>query len=199
MIASVLVSTFFYNSLPFQMASHWDKNNNVDGFILKPFGAFLMPALLTVFLILFNFLPLLDPLKKNIDKFRKYFDNFIFALFLFLFILHVQMILWNIGFKINFSLTMPFLLSMLFYYVGVLCEKSKRNWFIGVRTPWTLSSDLVWEKTNKLVSKLFKISSVFILLAIFFENIVFWLIITLIVFLVLFSYVYSFILYKNQK
>jgi uncharacterized membrane protein len=55
-------------------------------------------------------------------------------------------------------------MGLLFYYTGVLCEKSKRNWFIGIRTPWTLSSDKVWEKTHKIGGKLFKIAGIIAIL-----------------------------------
>jgi len=58
----------------------------------------------------------------------------------------------------------------LFYYCGILVENAKRNWSIGIRTPWTLSSEKIWEKTHRVGGKLFKIAGVIALLGIFFQR-----------------------------
>jgi uncharacterized membrane protein len=53
-------------------------------------------------------------------------------------------------------------------------ENAKRNWFIGIKTPWTISNDVVWEKTHKLGGKLFKVAAALSLLGIFFGELAFW-------------------------
>jgi len=59
-------------------------------------------------------------------------------------------------------------LGILFYYCGILIENAKRNWFIGIRTPWTLSNEKVWERTHKIGGKLFKIAGLIAFLWYFF-------------------------------
>jgi len=54
-------------------------------------------------------------------------------------------------------------LFVLFYYLGILMQHSRRNWFVGIRTPWTLSSDVVWEKTHKRGGLVFKACAVLVL------------------------------------
>ena len=84
------------------------------------------------------------------------------------------------------------------YSIGILLEKAKRNWFIGIRTPWTLSSDKVWDKTHKLGSKLYKYAAVFPLLGIVFQNYAFYLTIFSLVGVSLYLVVYSYLEFKKE-
>lgn len=73
---------------------------------------------------------------------------------------HLQILLWNTGIQINPNAVIPLGIGLLFYYMGILTEKAERNWFVGIRTPWTLSSDRVWKRTNRLGGKLFRIAGI---------------------------------------
>ena len=67
-------------------------------------------------------------------------------------------ITWNMGVQFNMTQFFVPAIGILFFYIGTILKYTKRNWFVGIRTPWTLSSDVVWEKTHKLGGKLFKIN-----------------------------------------
>jgi len=171
----LILITFFtsfllYNKMPSYMASHWNEKGEVNGYSSKLFGLFFMPSMLLGLFILFLLIPKIDPLKKNIEEFRKYYDIFILLFIIFMVVIHLQIILWNLGFKLNPNFLIPISIGILFFYTGLILEKSKRNWFIGIRTPWTLSSDIVWNKTHKFGGALFKISGLFALVGIFFKN-----------------------------
>lgn len=156
---------FLYPSLPEQIASHWDSAGMVNGYMSKFWGIFLLPIIMLGIFGLYYIIPKVDPLKRNIESFRKYYNAFwifLFAFFLYIFIL---MMAWNLGYRFNFSFAIIPAIAVLFYILGMILEKSKRNWFVGIRTPWTLSSDVVWEKTHKLGGKLFKIAALISLLA----------------------------------
>lgn len=94
-----------------------------------------MPFILIGPTLLFVAIPRIDPLKLNIEKFRKYYDGFIVLFFVFMLSIHFQIILWNIGIEISPNVILPIGLGLLFFYVGVLCENAKRNWFIGIQNP----------------------------------------------------------------
>ena len=196
-LLSFLVSAFFYPLLPETMASHWNYIGKVDGYLPKFWGAYLMPLILVFLLALFKVIPVIDPLKKNIKEFYSYYEKFVFVLFLFLFYIHLLVILWNLEIEFNFSLALPPAVGILFYYIGILLENSKKNWFIGVRTPWTLSNSVVWEKTNQLGGKLFKVAGLTAFLGLLFPdysiNFVLVPVILIAIFLVIYSY------YKYQK
>lgn len=89
-------------------------------------------------------------------------------------------------------------LAILFYYVGILVEKSKPNWFIGIRTPWTLSNEVVWEKTHKLGAKLFKGIAIFSLLGLIFQKYAIWIFLVPMITASIFIVAYSYFEYKKQ-
>ena len=97
------------------------------------------------------------------------------------------------------TLAMVPALGILFYFVGIVTEKAKRNWFIGIRTPWTLSSDIVWNKTHKIGGKLFKIAALIAFSGLFFPKYAILLVIVPVILVALYTIVYSYFEYKKQK
>jgi uncharacterized membrane protein len=199
-LLSFIVGIFLYSSMPEKMASHWDLNNEVNGYMSKFLGLFIMPMFSLILFLLFLFLPKIDPMRKNIKKFQKYYDIFILIIIIFFFYMHLMTILWNFGLNFNMSLVLIPSLAILFFYCGILIEKSKRNWFIGIRTPWTLASDEVWHKTHQLGGKLFKISALILLFGLIFKNYAFLFILVPIVLSSVYLTVYSYFQYRlNHK
>jgi len=87
----------------------------------------------------------------------------------------------------------------LMFFMGILLEKAERNWFIGIRTPWTLSSDRVWKKTHEAGSWLFKVLGLLLFAGLFLSSIIFWAIIAGAVGISLFLFIYSYFLWKKEK
>ena len=197
-LMSFALGICLYPQMPEKMASHWNIQGKVDGYLSKFWGLFLMPFISLVLCLLFLLIPKIDPLKANIEKFRKYFDIFIILIILFLFYIYLLTIFWNFGLRFNLGQLMVPALAILFYYCGILVEKSKRNWFIGIRTPWTISNDRVWEKTHKAGGKLFKISALFVLLGLVFTDYIFYFFIVPMIALLVFSYLYSYLEYQKE-
>ncbi|MDN5327573.1 MAG: hypothetical protein PWP03_211 [Candidatus Woesearchaeota archaeon] len=199
LISMFAISFLSYKFLPEQITTHWDEKGLPNGNMPKLLGLFLIPLISLALTFLFLFLPQIDPLKENILKFENSYHGFIILFISFMFIIQTHLILWNLGFKINPLLFVLAFIITLFYYIGVLCEKSKRNWFIGIRNPWTLSSDFVWNKTNKLAGKFFKVSSILFLLCVFFPRILFYLILIDIAIIIASTFVYSYKLYQKTN
>ncbi|MBU1350208.1 SdpI family protein [Patescibacteria group bacterium] len=197
-LLSLIVSIYFYPQMPEKIASHWNIQGQVDGYMSKFLGLFLMPIILIGFALLFVAIPRIDPLKANIEKFRRYYEGFIILLFLFLLSIHFQVILWNIGIKISPNVMFPIGLGLLFFYIGVLCENAKRNWFIGIRTPWTLSSEKVWEKTHKIGGKLFKIAGVIAFVGVFFQSYALFFIFVPVILVAVYTIIYSYFEYQKE-
>ncbi len=197
-LLSFVVGVYFYGQMPAQIASHWNERGEVNGYMSKFWGLFLMPIISIGIFLMFLLIPKIDPLKKNIDKFRKYFDGFIILLMLFLFYVYLLTIFWNLGSRFNMTLFMLPALSILFYYCGILIEKSKQNWFIGIRTPWTLNNERNWDKTHKLGGKLFKVAAIISLIGIVFPNYAFLFFIIPICIAGIYPIIYSYIEYKKD-
>lgn len=194
-----LASIYFYPLLPDNMASHWNINGEVNGYTPKFWVLLLMPVFFMLLTFLFIAIPNIDPLKKNIKKFRKYYNRFVVLFSAFMLALYLQVILWNLGFKTVPNQSFPILLGLLFFYGGILCEKSKRNWFVGVRTPWTISSDRVWERTNKRAGKLFKVAGIISLAGILFQQYSFIFVIVPVIVVAAYAVVYSYLEYQKSK
>lgn len=89
--------------------------------------------------------------------------------------------------------------GILFFYLGILTENAKRNWFVGIRTPWTLSDERVWDKTHRLGGKLFKIIGVLIaILGFFFDQYFVFLLLTFVLIDTALVTTYSYFEYKKQ-
>ena len=184
--------------MPAKMASHWNIKGEVDGYMSKFWGIFLLPLLLIGIVLLFIIIPRIDPLKANIEKFRKYYDGFIILFSAFLLWIYLFTILWNLGIKFHISLAVLPAFAILFYYLGILCENAKRNWFVGIRTPWTLSNEKVWEKTNKIGGKLFKIAGVIALVGVFFQRYAFFFILVPGILVTVYTIIYSYFEYRKE-
>jgi len=197
-LVSFILSAAFYPQMPERVASHWNAQGQVDGTMSRFWGLFLMPLILVGLALLFIAIPRIDPQKANIEQFRKYYDGFIVLILLFMLAIHCQVILWNIGIRISPTITLPIGLGLLYFYAGILLENAKRNWFIGIRTPWTLSNETVWEKTHKIGGKLFKLAGVIALVGVFFQRYAFFFILVPVILVTLYTTVYSYFEYQKE-
>jgi len=198
-IAATLGSLLLWNQLPDSMASHWGADDQVNGYTSKFLGVFLMPIITIAMLLLFLVIPTIDPLKANIAQFREYFNTFIVLITGFMVYIHGLTLVWNLGYT-NFRMSAAMLpaMGLLFIFIGLLVGKAKRNYFIGIRTPWTLSSDQVWDETHRVGGKLFMASGALALLGAFFPDYALWFILAPILGTTLFSVLYSYYLFRQE-
>jgi uncharacterized membrane protein len=199
LLLSFGASLYFYDKMPDMVASHWDSQGEVNGYMPKFWGLFLVPIISVIVVFLLILIPRIDPKKTNIDKFKKYFDWFIILFMLFMLYIHILTILWNLAYRFDMVLAMLPAFSMLFYYMGVVIEHAKLNWTIGIRNPWTMSSEKVWDKTHKLGGKLFKACGIIVLLGLVFKEIAIWLIIIPIFISITWSFAYSYHEFKKER
>lgn len=197
-IFSFILGIYFYSKAPAIMATHWGLYGEVNGYSSKLFALFFMPVLLVFLYFLFRFLPKTDPYHSHFKEFEKYFDTFVNILFIFLLYLHFLTLIWNLVLKFNLIQFLTPALALLFYYAGVLMSVAKRNWFVGIRTPWTLSSDRVWQKTHRLGALLFKLVALISLFGILWPAIAIYLILFSILITTFTVFIYSYIIFRQK-
>jgi len=197
-LLSFVIGVYYYPQVPEQMASHWNAKGQVDGYLSKFWGLFLIPITLVGLALLFMAIPRIDPLRENIEKFRKHYDGFVILFMLFMVFIYLQTILWSIGIKISPNAYVPIAGGLLFVGSGILIENTRRNWFIGIRTPWTLSSDKVWDKTHRMGGKLFKIAGVIAIVGVFFQSYAVFFVLVPALVVAVYTVAYSYFEYKKE-
>ena len=197
-LLSFILSIYFYPQVPEQMATHWNSQGEVNGYMSKFWGLFFTPVVIIGIATLFLVIPRIDPKKENIEKFRKYYDGFVILFILFMIAVHLQILLWNVGIQISPNTVLPAGMGLLFYYIGILIENADMNWFVGIRTPWTLSSNGVWKKINRLGGKLFKLAGIVAILGTFFSKFAVFFIVVPVLLVAGFTVVYSYLEYQKE-
>ena len=203
-IAGILILTFavaivVYPYLPDRLASHWGFSGEVNGYLPKIWGLFIVPVISAALTLLFLAIPRIDPLRENIAKFMDAYEQFVIIILAFLLYVSLLTILWNLGIRFSITQLLSPAMGALFYACGILIGKAKRNWFIGIRTPWTLSSDRVWDRTHAIGGKLFKIAGILAFIGIVLPGIAFILMLGPILLITVYLVVYSYLEYRKEE
>jgi uncharacterized membrane protein len=196
--SAVLAGLLLWSRLPDPMPGHWNAAGEIDGYISKFWGVFLLPIISIALTGLFLVIPRIDPLKANIAQFRAAFNWFIVAFVVYILYLYILTLLAALGTRFNMTLMLLPAVGLLFLGIGYLMSGAKRNFFIGIRTPWTLSSDTVWDKTHKFGSRLFMLGGVVTILCAFLGESGIWIMLVAMLGASFVPIVYSYVLYQRE-
>jgi uncharacterized membrane protein len=163
-LATFAAAALLYPSMPATMVTHWGLFGEPNGSMSRFWGLTIIPLLMALVVGLFEVLPAIDPLRENYKAFRGRYDQFVLVMALFLAFIFVVVALWNLGAPVDIMSALSLGIAILFYFSALLISETRRNYFVGIRTPWTLASDEVWEKTHKYAGKVFKAASVLVLI-----------------------------------
>jgi uncharacterized membrane protein len=155
---ALAASIAMYPRLPEQIPIHWDLRGRVDDYGAKAWAAFLSPAVMLAMLGLFAALPWLSPRHFEVDRFRStYLYIMVVTVALFAY-LHGLMLYAAMAGPVDVGRALVAGICLLLALLGNVLGKVQRNFYIGVRTPWTLASDRVWADTHRLAAWLFVIA-----------------------------------------
>jgi uncharacterized membrane protein len=154
-LVPLILVAVLYSRLPDQVPMHWGIDGTVDRYGSKN-ELWLMGALAPGLALLFQFLPRLDPKKRSYEKFQRYYDIFaiLFTGFLAVVMGLVLVEVFSPG-TISMGRVISALVGLLFLFLGNIMGKVKPNFFMGIRTPWTISDPDVWNRTHRLGGALF--------------------------------------------
>jgi uncharacterized membrane protein len=198
LVLTAVITLAAYPVMPDVVASHWNAAGDVNGTLPKFWGLVLLPLLMGIFCTLLVVLPAIDPLRDNYRKFQDYYDGFILVFATFFFLVQMEIILWERGVRISPNLVMPVMMGILFIYTGFLLEHAEPNWFVGIRTPWTMSSIPVWKKTHAMGATLFKLAGVVAMIGILAGTYAWLFILVPVMAVAVFTVVYSYIEFKHE-
>lgn len=196
-----IISFILYPFLPDKIPMHWNFRGEIDRYGSKFEGTFLIPLMTLGFYLLFLFLPYLDPKEENYKKFERVYQFIKYAFVILFSIMHYSVFITTLfGVRDLIPKIVPLTVGIFFILLGNYMPRIKPNWFVGIRTPWTLSNEEVWRKTHRLGGYLFIISGLLIILAGFLPSHWNFIVLMLAVFLSsIISIIYSFVIYKRLK
>lgn len=158
LVITSISAFYFYFHFPESVPVHWNIYGQPDRWSSRMEGAISIPILMTFMYLLFLGLPYFDPKKERYVEFSKVYHSFKNFMIFFMSVLYFIVGFNILGYDISIDVWVPFLIGLLFIFIGNYLGKIKRNWFVGIKTPWTLSSDEVWNKTHRFGGKVFLLS-----------------------------------------
>jgi uncharacterized membrane protein len=159
-ILAFVAAAALYDRLPASIPIHWNARGEANGFAPKSWGAFLMPGVMAAVYLLFGAIPRMSPRGFRVERFRRVYEIFETTILAFLLLTTVLILLAGVGVKVPMDRTMYAGIGLVFVVLGNFMGKVTRNFFVGIRTPWTLASDEVWLRTHRLGGKLFVLAGI---------------------------------------
>lgn len=161
----IVASAVLYPRLPDPMPIHWNAAGVPDDFASRPLAAFLLPAVAVATYLLFLALPRIDPRGANYRRFAEAYGFLRAALTLFFVLLQgliLHAVIWGDG-RLSTNLVLIGV-AVLFIVIGYYMPRFRSNWFVGIRTPWTLSDERVWQRTHWLGGRVFMLMGAIMLI-----------------------------------
>jgi uncharacterized membrane protein len=180
-----------------KLATHWNAAGEVDGYGSTFMGLYFLPILTMGISLLLVFLPGIDPMKANIETFRSDYNRFILVFAGFMYYIYSLSLAWNLGWHFSMNAAIAPAFGLFFVLTGMMVRKAKRNFFIGIRTPWTLANDVVWDKTHQLGGKLFIGAGLLTAATVFYPSISMTVLMVTVIGAAVISLVYSYVEFKR--
>lgn len=168
--AAFAVVLVMYPQMPEVVPTHWNIHGVADGHMAKPLGPFVVPLTMVFVLALFALIRVISPKEAPVTRFARAYSIFAGATLGFLLVVTFVAALAATGIPVNITKVVMASAGVLFLVMGNFMGKVTRNYFVGIRTPWTLSNDEVWYRTHRLGGKVFVLSGLAVILAVLLDQ-----------------------------
>lgn len=158
LVITWVVAFWYEPKLPEKIPSHWNIEGEIDGYMTKPWGVFMLPLISTITSLFLMLLPKVAPKGFKLDSAKSVYE--IIVLITAIFMLGIMVLMFEAGMNKQVDMNQWVMVGVggLFIVIGNYISKVPKNFFLGIRTPWTLASDEVWYKTHRLGSWTFVLS-----------------------------------------
>ncbi|MBW9172788.1 SdpI family protein [Clostridium estertheticum] len=192
------LGVYFYPSLPNRIPMNWNSNGQINGYGSKFFGAFGLALINLGVYLLFIVLPYIDPKRKNYEAFQSTYQYLKYLLIIFFLGIEAYSLLIATGTIANTPDFTQIMVSLLFILLGNVMGRFKFNYFVVIKTPWTLADEKVWRKTHRMAGPIWVIGGivniVLTVIGVTFNGIAFIIILAV---MVVVPIVYSYIIYHK--
>ncbi len=141
------------SSLPETVPIHWNINGQVDGYGSKWVSLGMGPGLVALMMLMTLGLPKLSPRNFTIDRFEKTYAYTTLLIAGLMVCIHVIVLRATLGAHMDIGRVFMVVLFLFFALIGNVLGRVKQNFYMGIRTPWTLASEKVWDATHRLAGK----------------------------------------------
>lgn len=162
-VAAIGLSLWAYPQLPDQVATHWGPSGEANGYSSRGFAVLFGPGMMLLMYVMLRVLPKLDPKRNNYPRFQSSLDVVILATLLLLLIVHGVVVFNGLGYDVPVSMVVPLVIGGLYVVMGNVMPRFKHNYFVGIRTPWTLANERVWTRTHMVGGKVFVIGGLLVM------------------------------------
>ncbi|MEX2496841.1 MAG: SdpI family protein [Woeseia sp.] len=197
-LVTVAVSAYLYPSLPDPMPTHWNVQGEVDAWMPKPWGVIILPLATILVFVIMRLVPVLSPKRYRVGPYNKFLNVFQVAMVAFMSFVSIVVMLEAKGVDVHINQMVFAALGILFIITGSYFGALRKNFFLGIRTPWTLTNDEVWVRTHRLGGRLFILMGLIFLLGALYPVPPGWIIGTVFV-LAFVPVVYSYFLYRRVE
>ena len=199
-VLAIAFSVWAYPRLPEVVTTHWNFKGEPNGTSSRLVAAGLLPLFLAVLPLIFRALPKIDPKGENYAKFTDAYWLIANSVILFLAGVHVVVLLNAMGTPVDINLVIGLGVGLLLMVMGNYLGKVQPNWFMGVRTPWTLASEFVWRKTNRTAGWLFVLAGLIVAVSAFIPSLPTVIVMGVVIALAaLIPVVQSYVLWKREQ
>jgi uncharacterized membrane protein len=199
LIAAVLVATTAtYSHLPATVPTHWDARGNVNGWSARWTLFVIDPGIMAGLLLLFAVLPWLSPKHFEVDSFRSTYLYIMVVVLAMMTYMHALMLAAGLSWAVDVGRAVEGGVCLLIALLGNVMGKVRRNFYVGIRTPWTIANEQVWNATHRFAAKTMFAGGVLGVIAAILGA-PFWLPIGLVMVGALGPAVYSLVLYKQME
>ena len=151
-LAAAIVSIAFWSKLPPEVVTHWNLLGKANGSSSRAWAVLAGPGIILGLTLLFQVVPRIDPRRENYDKFREVYWLVVNGFLLCLLVLHLAILASGSGAVVSVQRVMAGCLAVLMLVLGNSLGRIRPNWFMGVRTPWTLDNPEVWRRTHRVAA-----------------------------------------------
>lgn len=156
-LATLVFSAAVVSRLPEQVPTHFNMQGEPDDFTGRIWAAFLMPLMAILMYGLFHLFPKISPRRANMDRFEDTYWLIANLVVAFMCALHVLVLGRALGWPVDITSAVLLGVGLMFMVIGNVLPRTRSNWWIGIRTPWTMESENVWRATHRLAGKTFMI------------------------------------------
>ncbi len=195
-LIAVVAAVWLYSQMPALVPVQWDRLSHVSRTVPRFWGA-TSPALMMLVLgVLTHLLPLILPRSFKGSLFAHVYDIVMLASQGVMLVAGLSVLLVDAGYPLPMPTITMLAVGVLLMVLGNYMGKLRKNFFIGIRTPWTLASDAVWERTHRLGGWLFMLAGLVMVIGALIGAPA-WLVPAAIVLAALIPCVYSFWIYRR--